>query len=107
MKPRLFIINAEKLKFAPPAIDGMESISLFGLEGGVSAFNTDAFIHELERRLAIFNFQPATDFVCLTGAMAGVCILVATLAIKHGIINMMIYNSRMKEYVSRTIRKGK
>ncbi len=106
MKPRLFIINAEKLKFPPPVIEDMESISLFGLEGGVSAFNTDAFIHELEQRLAAHNFQPETDFVCLTGAMAGICVLVAILAFKHGVVNMMIYNSRMKEYVSRTIRKG-
>jgi hypothetical protein len=68
-----------------------------------SIFSSKEYVSCVIERLKSFKFNPATDFVCITGNLITVTYLVVALIKLYGWFNGLLYHAHENLYVARVI----
>ena len=97
--PHAFLINEGFHNYDQVKEFGEEVITL--TQGKCSRVNATGLLRELEPKLA--NSLPE-DWLVISGPPLVNILACALFALKHGILNLLIYASRDDAYVQRTIR---
>lgn len=71
----------------------------------VSAFNVDAFVQSMLRSLGEYKFDPATDYIALTGQTICVAFMVGVLLATYGRLRVLLFDARVGKYQERILEK--
>jgi len=69
----------------------------------VSAFNVDSFVQALLRSLDEYKYDPATDYIALTGQTICVAFMVGILLARYGRLRVLLFDARVGKYQERIL----
>lgn len=62
-----------------------------------------AFLDECYKRMAMVGYQPARDFVAISGSITLVALLVTDLVSRNEDVNLLFFDAKNNEYVHKLI----
>lgn len=100
---RVFVFEETKQDVRRAATYG-EIVYLFGASRQRSAlFECDAVSDEIVTALEEYGFNPALDFVCVTGHIVSIALLTAAVVSNWGRVKFLLYDAIQKTYHERAL----
>lgn len=69
----------------------------------LSPLNPETISQILNAKFESMNFDPDQDFVCMSGNVVVLSVMVAVCANRYGIVPMLIFDARNSRYVTRIL----
>lgn len=80
-----------------------EVVTLFEKHGTrPSIFQLDAFSMAVVRSLQANDYDPAVDYLCLTGSVIACALMLASVAATYGAVNVLLFSAGDEQYVAKT-----
>ncbi len=74
-----------------------------GTKSRSSLWETDKLAAEILGALADCNYDPATDYICISGHQVATSILLATVIAEYGAVKVLLFDTRERSYVAREL----
>lgn len=68
-----------------------------------SIWETEALGREIAEALLHRNFDPARDYLCISGHQISVAIMLATAITEYGLVKVLFFDTKDRVYVPRTL----
>lgn len=72
-------------------------------EARAGIWDTEKLQEDIRNALAFKGFVPERDYICVTGHVASLAVLIAAVIAQYGTAQFLIYDSTSKAYVGRTL----
>jgi len=68
-----------------------------------SLFDVNQFMGAVLQKLKELEYKPEMDYICVTGGMIPVCLMIAALAYEGTEMNLLLYSATESKYIGRSL----
>lgn len=98
-KPRVFLVEPND-RYDLSALDTFGSVA-YVCASPINAFSTNNAVRIIKDSLQKQGFDPATDFICMTGHAIKVAVLLSVTASEYGPLRLLMFDATKSNYRER------